>query len=125
MLRLAGNTRLRDLVRVDSGDVMTVGDIEVECLHTPESQCFRIEKTSVSGDTLFVDGCGRVDLPGSDSEDMYHSIQKLAALPDDTLLLPGHNYGQVPQATMAETKKMNMFMRVRGLDNWKIIMGGQ
>ena len=118
-----------DLVKVDSGDVMTVGDIDVECLHTPGhtpgSQCFRVKNTLVSGDTLFVDGCGRVDLPGSDSEDMYHSIQKLAALPDDTLLLPGHNYGQVPQATMVETKKMNMFMRVRGLDNWKIIMGGQ
>jgi|TARA_Y100000310_G_C20641778_1_gene794348 glyoxylase-like metal-dependent hydrolase (beta-lactamase superfamily II) len=118
-----------DLVKVDSGDVMTVGDVDVECLHTPGhtpgSQCFRIKKTLVSGDTLFVDGCGRVDLPGSNSEDMYHSIQKLAALPDDTLLLPGHNYSQVPQATMAETKKMNMFMRVRGLDNWQIMMGGQ
>ena len=60
-----------DLVRVDSGDMLEIGDIEVEFLHTPGhtpgSQCFRIKKTLVSGDTLFVNGCGRVDLPGSDS----------------------------------------------------------
>ena len=82
-----------DLVRVDSGDKLKVGDIEVEFLHTPGhtpgSQCFRISNTLVSGDTLFIQGCGRVDLPGSDPEQMYHSLRKLAALPDDTLLLPG------------------------------------
>jgi glyoxylase-like metal-dependent hydrolase (beta-lactamase superfamily II) len=60
-----------------------------------------------------------VDLPGSDVEDMYHSIQKLAALPDDTLLLPGHNYSQVPHATMAEAKQINTYMRIKDLETWK------
>jgi len=77
-----------DMKKVDSGDTLKIGDVEVEFLHTPGhtpgSQCFKIKHTLVSGDTLFIDGCGRVDLPGSNSEDMYHSIQKLAALPDDT-----------------------------------------
>ncbi len=115
-----------DMKKVDSGDRLKIGDIEVEFLHTPGhtpgSQCFKIKHTLVSGDTLFIDGCGRVDLPGSNSEDMYHSIQKLASLPDDTLLLPGHNYSQVPHATMAETKRSNTYMRIKDLDTWKTIM---
>ncbi len=116
-----------DMVKVDSGDKMKVGDIEVEFLHTPGhtpgSQCFRIRNTLVSGDTLFVNGCGRVDLPGSNSEDMFHSIQKLAGLPDDTLLLPGHNYSEVPNASMADTKKVNAYMRINDLETWKTLMG--
>ncbi|MEC9240569.1 MAG: MBL fold metallo-hydrolase [Pseudomonadota bacterium] len=63
-----------DLVKVDSGDILDVGNVQIEFLHTPGhtpgSQCFRVRNTLVSGDTLFIDGCGRVDLPGSNSEDM-------------------------------------------------------
>ncbi len=116
-----------DLIRVDSGDKLSVGDVEIEFLHTPGhtpgSQCFRIKNTLVSGDTLFINGCGRVDLPGSNSEDMYRSLQKLSDLPDDTLLLPGHNYGHVPNATMGETKQQNTYLRVPDLDTWRAIMG--
>lgn len=117
-----------DMVKVESGDLLRIGDIDVEFLHTPGhtpgSQCFRIKNTLVSGDTLFVNGCGRVDLPGSNSEDMYHSIQKLAALPDDTLLLPGHNYSDVPNASMARTKEINPYLRINDLETWKSMMGG-
>ena len=116
-----------DMVKVESGDLLDVGDIAIEFLHTPGhtpgSQCFRIRKTLVSGDTLFINGCGRVDLPGSNSEHMYESLQKLAQLPDDTLLLPGHNYGHVPNATMGETKQQNSYLRVQDLATWKMIMG--
>jgi hydroxyacylglutathione hydrolase len=115
-----------DMKKVESGDKLKIGDVEVEFLHTPGhtpgSQCFKIKRTLVSGDTLFIDGCGRVDLPGSNSEDMFHSLQKLAALPDDTLLLPGHNYSQVPHATMEETKRINAYMRIKDLDSWKTLM---
>ncbi len=116
-----------DLVKVDSGDILDVGNVQIEFLHTPGhtpgSQCFRVRNTLVSGDTLFIDGCGRVDLPGSNSEDMYHSLQKLKSLPDDTLLLPGHNYGQVPNATMAETKARNSYLSVQNLETWTQVMG--
>jgi glyoxylase-like metal-dependent hydrolase (beta-lactamase superfamily II) len=54
---------------------------------------------------------------------MYHSLQKLAGLPDDTLLLPGHNYSAVPHATMAETKRTNTYMRINDLSTWKMMMG--
>jgi glyoxylase-like metal-dependent hydrolase (beta-lactamase superfamily II) len=116
-----------DLVRVESGDDLRIGDVSIEFLHTPGhtpgSQCFRIQNTLVSGDTLFIQGCGRVDLPGSNSEDMYHSLQKLKSLPDETLLLPGHNYAHVPNATMGETKKFNTYMHVKDLQTWRMIMG--
>lgn len=115
-----------DIKKVESGDKLKIGDVEVEFLHTPGhtpgSQCFMIKRALVSGDTLFVDGCGRVDLPGSNSEDMFHSLQKLAALPDDTLLLPGHNYSQVPHATMEETKRINTYMRIDSLESWKMMV---
>ena len=88
------------------------------------SQCFRVKHTLISGDTLFIDGCGRVDLPGSNSEDMFRSLQKLAELPDETILLPGHNYSARSHATMAETKKTNAYMRINNLDSWKMMMGG-
>lgn len=116
-----------DLVRVDSGDTLKIGDIEVEFLHTPGhtpgSQCFRIKNTLVSGDTLFINGCGRVDLPGSDTEEMFNSLQKLVELPDDTILLPGHNYGSVPNATMADTKQQNAYLRINDLETWQQLMG--
>lgn len=116
-----------DLVRVSSGDKLDVGDVCVEFLHTPGhtpgSQCFRVHNTLVSGDTLFINGCGRVDLPGSNSEDMFRTLLKLRDLPDDTLLLPGHNYGHVPNATMAETKRHNTYLRINDLETWRMFMG--
>jgi len=116
-----------DLVRVESGDDLRIGDVSVEFLHTPGhtpgSQCFRIQDKLVSGDTLFINGCGRVDLPGSDTEDMYHSLRKLADLPDQTILLPGHNYAQIPNATMGDTKKMNTYMHIKDLETWRMMMG--
>ena len=116
-----------DVEKVDSGDTLRLGEIEVEFLHTPGhtpgSQCFRIKNTLVSGDTLFIQGCGRVDLPGSNTEDMFHSLKKLAALPDDTLLLPGHHYSEAPNATMGETKAHNPYLRIDDLATWHNIMG--
>ena len=111
---------------VNSGDSLQIGTVQVEFLHTPGhtpgSQCFRIKNTLVSGDTLFIDGCGRVDLPGSSSEDMYRSLQQIKTLPNDTLLLPGHNYSQIPNATLAETKERNAYLRIDDLESWLAVM---
>ena len=115
-----------DLNIVESGDHLTIGENDIEFLHTPGhtpgSQCFKVNNNLVSGDTLFVQGCGRVDLPGSNSEDMFHSLQKLSALPDETILYPGHNYSAEPYESMERVKEINTYLRIEDLDMWKQIM---
>lgn len=115
-----------DLVRVDSGDSLELGGVQIEFLHTPGhtpgSQCFRIKNTLISGDTLFIDGCGRVDLPGSDRDAMFHSLQKLKSLPNETILLPGHNYSNVPSATIGTIKQSNSYFRIQDLHTWQQII---
>jgi glyoxylase-like metal-dependent hydrolase (beta-lactamase superfamily II) len=116
-----------DMVIMQSGDKTELGNIEVQFLHTPGhtpgSQCFLLENRLISGDTLFINGCGRVDLPGSNPEDMYHSLtNKLQKLPDDTLLLPGHNYGG-KSSTMGKEKKNNPYLRFQRLEDFLATMG--
>tara|TARA_Y100000741_G_scaffold178943_1_gene135924 strand:+ start:1251 stop:1925 length:675 start_codon:yes stop_codon:yes gene_type:complete len=115
-----------DLNIVESGDHLTIGENDIEFLHTPGhtpgSQCFKVNNNLVSGDTLFVQGCGRVDLPGSNSEDMFHSLQKLSALPDETILYPGHNYSAEPYESLEKVKEINTYLRIQDLDMWKQIM---
>jgi glyoxylase-like metal-dependent hydrolase (beta-lactamase superfamily II) len=116
-----------DLRKIDSGDTMRIGETEIRFLHTPGhtpgSQCFLAENALVSGDTLFVRGCGRVDLPGSDPDQMYESLRRLATLPDETVLYPGHNYGEVPTSTIAGEKELNPYLRIPTLEMWRQMMG--
>jgi glyoxylase-like metal-dependent hydrolase (beta-lactamase superfamily II) len=122
-----------DLRRKGGGDLIELGQIRVRLLHTPGhtpgSQCFLIEEKGrpsalVSGDTLFLGSCGRVDLPGSDPEAMYHSLtQTLRALPDDTLLYPGHFYSDEPASTMGAQKQSNPFLQVANLEQFLGYMG--
>jgi glyoxylase-like metal-dependent hydrolase (beta-lactamase superfamily II) len=116
-----------DLVKVDSGDKLRVGDVEIEFMHTPGhtpgSQCFRARNALVSGDTLFIQGCGRVDLPGADPDQMFHSLRRLCELPDDVTLFPGHDYGGGPQLSIGETKRTNLYLRVPTLEMWRQLMG--
>jgi glyoxylase-like metal-dependent hydrolase (beta-lactamase superfamily II) len=118
-----------DLVPHDSGDTFRVGDVEIEFIHTPGhtpgSQCFMVRNRLVSGDTLFVQGCGRVDLPGSDPEEMYRSLtERLSKLPDDVRLFPGHDYGGRPTSTLGEERKTNYYLQVPTLEDWLRLMGG-
>ncbi len=117
-----------DMVQVESGDKIDVGGLEIQLLHTPGhtpgSQCFLIDNRIVSGDTLFIGSCGRVDLPGSDPEQMYYSLtQKLMALPDETILFPGHNYAPLEHATLGEQKKTNPYLKFSSLKQFLAAMG--
>jgi glyoxylase-like metal-dependent hydrolase (beta-lactamase superfamily II) len=117
-----------DLCKHTGGSDIEIGGIKVKCLHTPGhtpgSQCFLVESALISGDTLFIGGCGRVDLPGGDPEKMYVSLtQVLAKLPDQTLLYPGHDYADRPQSTIGEEKEQNFYLRVSSLNDWMRIMG--
>ena len=109
------------------GDVIHAGSTAIQLIHTPGhtpgSQCFLVGSTLVSGDTLFIGGCGRVDLPGGDSEQMYHSLtQVLAKLPDEVALFPGHNYGSRMQSTMGDEKRLNRYLRIGSLADWLSLM---
>ncbi|PYM21867.1 MAG: MBL fold metallo-hydrolase [Candidatus Rokuibacteriota bacterium] len=117
-----------DLVQVDNHDTLSIGRLALTFLHTPGhtpgSQCFLVDGRLVSGDTLFIGSCGRTDLPGSDPKEMYYSLtQRLAALPDDTLLFPGHNYGG-PSSTIGDEKRQNPFMRFASLGDFLRTTGG-
>ncbi|RMD98683.1 MAG: MBL fold metallo-hydrolase [Deltaproteobacteria bacterium] len=117
-----------DLVRVESGETMNVGGVTIRFLHTPGhtpgSQCFLVGNRLVSGDTLFIGGCGRVDLPGANPDEMYESLtQKLAKLPEETLLFPGHHYADRPVSTIGEEKRTNQFLQIPSLEAWRRIMG--
>ena len=116
-----------DLVPCEGGDKLRVGAVDIETLHTPGhtpgSQCFLVGNRLVAGDTLFVQGCGRVDLPGGDPEQMYRSLHRLASLPDDTVLYPGHDYADRPHSTIGDEKRKNVYLRAGSLADWRRLMG--
>jgi glyoxylase-like metal-dependent hydrolase (beta-lactamase superfamily II) len=122
-----------DLVRHQAGDAIELGQLRIRLLHTPGhtpgSQCFMVEERGqpgrlVSGDTLFLGSCGRVDLPGSDPEAMYYSLNRtLKELPDDTLVYPGHLYSSEPSASLGEQKRANPYLRVTSLEQFLSFMG--
>jgi len=116
-----------DLVKVNGGDTLEVGRVKITFVHTPGhtpgSQCFLVDGRLISGDTLFIRSCGRTDLPGSDPEEMYTSLtRRLGALPDDTVVFPGHNYGGTV-TTIGDEKRQNPMMRFPSMTDFLRAMG--
>ena len=118
-----------DLVLHDSGDVVMVGDIPISLMHTPGhtpgSQCFLVQGDKlVAGDTLFLQGCGRTDLPGGDPRALWLSLsQKLAKVPDEAILYPGHLYAPRGSASMGETRRTNFVFKPRTEAEWLQMFG--
>ncbi|MBI4970434.1 MAG: MBL fold metallo-hydrolase [Candidatus Omnitrophica bacterium] len=113
---------------VGSGDSVKVGGIDIKCLHTPGhtpgSQCFHVDDALVSGDTLFINACGRTDLPGGDPKQLYESLtQKLSKLDDKTIVYPGHNYAAQTSSTIGDQKKSNPFMKFTSLQQFLSAFG--
>lgn len=110
------------LVTHASGDRVRVGSLEVELLHTPGhtpgSQCFIFADRIVAGDTLFLDGCGRTDLPGGNPVDLYRSLQMLAALPEHLEVCPGHRYSPSPSALLRDVKRDNVVFGPTSESQW-------
>lgn len=101
-----------DLVGHSGGDTIMVGEVPVQLLHTPGhtpgSQCFLVDGRLVAGDTLFLEGCGRTDLPGGDMELLVRSLRDvLGKVPDDVVLYPGHAYSAAPSAPMGDVRRHN------------------
>jgi glyoxylase-like metal-dependent hydrolase (beta-lactamase superfamily II) len=117
-----------DLVEHSSGDTVMVGGIKIELIHTPGhtpgSQCFYVADRLVSGDTLFLEGCGRTDLPGGDPAALYDSLtHKLAKIPDHALLFPGHLYSAEPSQSMADTRRWNYVFAPKTEQQWLAMFG--
>lgn len=108
---------------VVDGDTLEAPGLRVKVLHTPghtrDSVCYYSPGMVFTGDTLFVGECGRVDLPDSSAEDMYHTLfDKLAKLPDETVVYPGHHYGDRPYSTIGHEKKHNYVLKPRTLQEF-------
>lgn len=117
-----------ELTGHDHGDVVSVGGIDIELLHTPGhtpgSQCFLLDGRLVAGDTLFLEGCGRTDFPGGDVDEMFRSLQALAELPGDPTVFPGHWYAAEPSAPLETVKRTNYVYRASDLQQFRTLMGG-
>ena len=111
-----------------SGDKVSVGEIEVTLLHTPGhtpgSQCFLVENMLIAGDTLFLEGCGRTDLPGSNPEQMFESLQLLGKLDEDVIVYPGHQYSIPKCMSMGEVRNTNYVFKPKTKDAWMQWFGG-
>ena len=106
-------------VSIDQGDMLKIGKISIETIYTPghtaDSICLLVDNQKLlTGDTLFVGECGRTDLPGGNTKNMYESLfGKLMKLDDNVEVYPGHDYGSKPSSTIGEEKKSNYTLQPR------------
>lgn len=128
-IQRATGVEASDLTSHDSGDEIVIGQVRIKLVHTPGhtpgSQCFLVENRLVAGDTLFLNGCGRTDLPGGDPDEIYRSLHdKLAKLPSDTVLYPGHLYSEKSHDTMKNVLRTNYVFQMKSLEDWRRFMNG-
>jgi len=101
---------------LEDGDVLAVGEIKLMVMHTPghlyDSICLLAGKNLFTSDTLFVQGCGRVDFPGSNAKEMFNTLKRLKELPGDTVIYPGHDYGPTSTSTINKEKYENRFFKL-------------
>ena len=119
----------KDVMEHSSGDIVNVGEIKIELIHTPGhtpgSQWFLVENRLVAGDTLFLEGCGRTDLPGGDPAALYDSLHnRLSKVPDEATLFPGHLYSPEPSAQMGYTRQQNYVFLPRTEEQWLTMFAG-
>ena len=113
---------------ISGGETVSVGRVPLALIHTPGhtpgSTCLLVHGRLLSGDTLFIRGCGRCDLPGGDPSALYHSLsQTLHRLEDDTVLCPGHNYAPWPTMQLGEEKQHNPFLASSSLEGFLRMTG--
>jgi glyoxylase-like metal-dependent hydrolase (beta-lactamase superfamily II) len=106
------------------GQVIELGELKVEVLHTPGHTpggiCLFVGGCVFTGDTLFVGNCGRTDLPGGSDEELFRSLQRLKALPGPTKVYPGHAYWGESSTIEAE-RSTNPAMMASTLEEFKLV----
>ncbi len=110
-------------ISVQDGDIVQVGKVQIRIVHTPghtpESICLLVDGALLTGDTLFVGECGRTDLPGGSSSDMYDSLfNKIAKLDRNLIIYPGHNYGKTPSSTLGHEIDTNYTLKPRSREEF-------
>ncbi|OPY06996.1 MAG: Beta-lactamase hydrolase-like protein [Syntrophaceae bacterium PtaB.Bin038] len=103
-------------VTVRDGDTIEAGSVKLQVIHTPGHTPGGISLYTdgyvFTGDTLFVEAVGRTDLPGGSWNTLARAIkERLYTLPDETVVLPGHNYGRKPTSTIGDEKRYNPYVR--------------
>jgi glyoxylase-like metal-dependent hydrolase (beta-lactamase superfamily II) len=105
----------REVTPLDAGDVVEVGPLRISAMHTPGhtpgSTCWHAGEGLFAGDTVFVNACGRCDLAGGDPEQMFQSLNRVAGLPGEVRLYPGHDYGDVPVSSIARERERNPYFQ--------------
>ena len=122
-LGIAGSKRRKTV----DGDKISLGDFTFEVMHSPGhskgGQCLIAGNHLISGDTLFIDDCGRTDLPSGDIKEMFHSLSRIKGLPDGMVLLPGHHYSSATSASLKEIKRSNLALRANTYQEFLQMMG--
>ncbi len=112
----------RTVKAVAGSEKVKLGETEIEFLHTPGhtpgSVCLRVGDHLITGDTLFIGGCGRTDLPGGNPGQLFRTLQKLGQLSPTLEVCPGHDYGQVPRRALGEELKLNPYLRLKDEDSF-------
>jgi len=115
----------KDIPVVD-GSKVAIGKLEATTIHTPghskDSICILIEDKLITGDTLFVGECGRTDLRGGNSGDMYDSLRKILKLPDNIEIYPGHDYGNKPHSTLGYERRNNYTLKPMTREEFIVFM---
>jgi glyoxylase-like metal-dependent hydrolase (beta-lactamase superfamily II) len=105
----------REVTALDAGESVEVGPLRISAMHTPGhtpgSTCWHAGEGLFAGDTVFVNACGRCDLAGGDPEQMFQSLNRVARLPPDVRLYPGHDYGDVPVSSIARERERNPYFQ--------------
>ena len=102
-------------IRFKNEDIVEVGTLNIQVIHTPGhtpgSVCYLVDGNLFCGDTLFVGAVGRTDLIGGSFETLLESLEKkLIALPKETIVWPGHNYGDTPTSTIGREMQENPYI---------------
>jgi len=112
---------------IEGGQEISLGGVTLSFLHTPGHSpgaiCVATGDLLLTGDTLFVGGCGRCDLPGGDPELMYKSLTRLSQLDEQMVIHPGHHYAEQPTSLLAEEKSYNPFLQAENLNQFLTLVG--
>ena len=117
------------IVGLQDGETIEVGELKIASLSTPghtvAGTSYIVDGNVFTGDTLFIGGCGRTDFPGGDAPTLWRSLQRLAALPEETRVYPGHDYGQTPTSTIAWEKTTNPYLLCKSEEEFVALRTGK